>query len=75
MIGIKTYKAKLLLTLTSPEGQEFDQGVELVIDADSKEEAERIVKDLDASVKLDSIAITSIHHVGTKTLAELKHSH
>ena len=51
MIGIKTYKAKLLLTLTSPDGHEFDQGVELVIDADSKEDAERIVKDLDASVK------------------------
>ncbi|XXK23163.1 hypothetical protein ACMAY5_05295 [Arenicellales bacterium nBUS_48] len=75
MIGIKTYKAKLLLTLTSPEGQRFEQRVELVIDADSKEEAEKRVKDLAASVTLDSIAITSIHHVGTKTRAELKHSH
>ena len=75
MIGIKTYKAKLLLTLTSREGQKFEQVVELVIDADSKEEAEKRVKDLDASVKLDSIAITSIHHVGTKTRAALKTSH
>ena len=75
MIGIKTYKAKLLLTLTSREGQKFEQVVELVIDADSKEEAEKRVKDLDASVKLDSIAITSIHHVGTKTRAALKKSH
>ena len=39
MIGIKTYKAKLFLTLTSPEGQKFEQVVELVIDADSKKEA------------------------------------
>ena len=75
MIGIKTYKAKLFLTLTSREGQKFEQVVELVIDADSKEEAEKRVKDLDASVKLDSIAITSIHHVGTRTRAALKKSH
>ena len=46
-----------------------------MIDADSKEEAEKRLKNLDASVKLDSIAITSIHHVGTKTRAELKKSH
>ena len=41
----------------------------------NEEDAERIVKDLDASVKLDSIAITSIHHVGTRTRAALKKSH
>ncbi len=42
----------------------FDERVDIVLDADSKEEAKARLENLHASVELDDIRITSVHHVG-----------
>ena len=42
----------------------FDERVDIVLRADSKEEAKARLENLDASVEVDDIRITSVHHVG-----------
>ena len=64
MIGIKTYKASLKLVLTTLDGECFEQGIDVVVDADSKEEAESRLEGLRASVQIEDVRITSVHHVG-----------
>tara|TARA_Y100000310_G_scaffold322606_1_gene381811 strand:+ start:265 stop:471 length:207 start_codon:yes stop_codon:yes gene_type:complete len=39
VIGIKTYKVSLKLTMTTSDGESFEQDIDIVIDADSREEA------------------------------------
>ena len=46
-----------------PTGK-FDESVDIVLDADSKDEAKARLENLDASVEVDDIRITSVHHVG-----------
>ncbi|RZO16660.1 MAG: hypothetical protein EVB04_02285 [Candidatus Thioglobus sp.] len=64
MIGIKTYKASLKLMLATLDGECFEQGIDVVINADSKEEAEKRLEGLRASVQIEDVRITSVHHVG-----------
>ena len=64
VIGIKTYKVSLKLVLTTRDGERFEQGIDVVVDADSKEEAENRLQDLRASVQIEDVRITSVHHVG-----------
>ena len=64
VIGIKTYKVSLKLMLTTRDGERFEQGIDVVVDADSKEEAENRLQDLRASVQIKDVRITSVHHVG-----------
>ncbi len=64
VIGIKTYKVSLKLMLTTRDGERFEQGIDVVVDADSKEEAENRLEDLRASVQIEDVRITSVHHVG-----------
>ena len=64
VIGIKTYKASLKLTMTTSAGERFEENIDIVVDADSKEEAEKRLKGLCASVQVDDVRITSVHHVG-----------
>jgi len=64
VIGIKTYKASLKVTFRTSKGEAFDGRVDIVLDADSKEEAKARLENLDASVEVDDIRITSVHHVG-----------
>ena len=64
VIGIKTYKASLKLMLATLDGECFEQGIDVVINADSKEEAEKRLEGLCASVQIEDVRITSVHHVG-----------
>ncbi len=64
VIGIKTYKASLKVTFRTSTGEAFDERVDIVLDADSKEEVKARLENLDASVEVDDIRITSVHHVG-----------
>ena len=64
VIGIKTYKASLKVTIKTSTGKVFDESVDIVLDADSKEEVKARLENLDASVEVDDIRITSVHHVG-----------
>ena len=64
VIGVKTYKVSLKLMLTTRDGERFEQGIDVVVDADSKEEAENRLQDLRASVQIEDVRITSVHHVG-----------
>ena len=64
VIGIKTYKASLKLMLATLDGECFEQGIDDVITADSKEEAEKRLEGLRASVQIEDVRITSVHHVG-----------
>ena len=64
VIGIKTYKASLKLILATLDGESFEQGIDVVINADSKEEAEKRLEGLRASVQIEDVRITSVHHVG-----------
>ena len=64
VIGIKTYKASLKLMLATLDGECFEQGIDVVINADSKEEAEKRLEGLRASVQIEDVRITSVHHVG-----------
>ena len=64
VIGIKTYKASLKLMLATLDGEYFEQGIDVVINADSKEEAEKRLEGLRASVQIEDVRITSVHHVG-----------
>ena len=64
VIGIKTYKASLKLMLATMDGECFEQGIDVVINADSKEEAEKRLEGLRASVQIEDVRITSVHHVG-----------
>ncbi len=64
VIGIKTYKVSLKLMLTTRDGERFEQGIDVVVDADSKEEAENRLQDLRSSVQIEDVRITSVHHVG-----------
>ena len=64
VIGIKTYKASLKLRIRTSTGEVFDESINIVLDADSKEEAKARLENLQASVELDDIRITSVHHVG-----------
>ena len=64
VIGIKTYKVSLKLVLATRDGERFEQGIDVVVDADSKEEAENRLQDLRASVQIEDVRITSVHHVG-----------
>ena len=64
MIGIKLYKASLKVRIRTSTGEVFDESVAIVLDADSKEEAKARLENLEASVELDDIRITSVHHVG-----------
>jgi|TARA_B100000315_G_scaffold56204_2_gene50442 hypothetical protein len=64
VIGIKTYKVSLKLTMTTSDGESFEQDIDIVIDADSREEAKRRLQGLRASVQIEDVRITSIHHVG-----------
>ena len=64
VFGIKTYKASLKLMLATLDGECFEQGIDVVINADSKEEAEKRLEGLRASVQIEDVRITSVHHVG-----------
>ena len=64
VIGIKTYKASLKVKFRTSTGEAFDERVDIVLDADSKEEAKARLENLDASVEVDDFRITSVHHVG-----------
>ena len=64
VIGIKSYKASLKVRIRTSAGEVFDESVDIVLDADSKEEAKARLENLDASVEVDNIRITSVHHVG-----------
>ena len=64
VIGVKTYKVSLKLMLTTRDGECFEQEIDVVVDADSKEEAENRLQDLRASVQIEDVRITSVHHVG-----------
>ena len=64
VIGIKTYKASLKVSIKTSTGIVFDESVHIVLDAVSKEEAKARLENLQASVELDDIRITSVHHVG-----------
>ena len=64
VIGIKTYKVSLKLMLKTRDGECFEQEIDVVVDADSKEEAENRLQDLRASVQIEDVRITSVHHVG-----------
>ena len=64
VIGIKTYKVSLKLILATLDGECFEQGIDVVINADSKEEAEKRLEGLRASVQIEDVRITSVHHVG-----------
>ena len=64
VIGIKTYKASLKVTIRTSTGEVFDERVDIVLDADSKEEAKARLKNLQASAEVGDIRITSVHHVG-----------
>ena len=64
VIGIKTYKASLKVTIRTSTGEVFDERVDIVLDADSKEEAKARLENLHASAELGDIRITSVHHVG-----------
>lgn len=64
VIGIKTYKASFKLMLATLDGECFEQGIDVVINADSKEEAEKRLEGLRASVQIEDVRITSVHHVG-----------
>ena len=64
VIGIKTYKVSLKLMLMTRDGERFEQGIDVVVDADSKEEAENRLQDLRSSVQIEDVRITSVHHVG-----------
>ena len=64
VIGIKTYKASLKLMLATLDGECFEQDIDVVINADSKEEAEKRLEGLRASVQIEDVRITSVHHVG-----------
>ena len=69
VIGIKTYKASLKLMLATLDGECFEQGIDVVINADSKEEAENRLEGLRASVQIEDVRITSVHHVGREVRA------
>ena len=64
VIGIKTYKASLKVKFRTSTGEVFDERVDIVLRADSKEEAKARLENLDASVEVGDIRITSVHHVG-----------
>ena len=64
VIGVKTYKVSLKLMFTTRDGECFEQEIDVVVDADSKEEAENRLQDLRASVQIEDVRITSVHHVG-----------
>ena len=64
VIGVKTYKVSLKLMRTTRDGECFEQEIDVVVDADSKEEAENRLQDLRASVQIEDVRITSVHHVG-----------
>ena len=50
--------------LATLDGEYFEQGIDVVINADSKEEAEKRLEGLRASVQIEDVRITSVHHVG-----------
>jgi len=50
--------------MTTSAGERFEENIDIVVDADSKEEAEKRLKGLYASVQVDDVRITSVHHVG-----------
>ena len=50
--------------LATLDGECFEQGIDVVINADSKEEAEKRLEGLRASVQIEDVRITSVHHVG-----------
>ncbi|MDP6398710.1 MAG: hypothetical protein QGH58_02700 [Arenicellales bacterium] len=50
--------------MTTSDGESFEQDIDIVIDADSREEAKRRLQGLRASVQIEDVRITSIHHVG-----------
>jgi hypothetical protein len=64
VIGVKTYKVSIKLMLTTRDGECFEQEIDVVVDADSKEEAENRLQDLRASVQIEDVRISSVHHVG-----------
>ncbi len=66
VIGIKTYKVSLKLAMTTLDGECFEQEIDIVVDADSRGEAERRLQGLRTSVQIEDVRITSIHHVGRK---------
>ena len=45
-------------------GEQFEESVDIVLTADSKEEAEMRLKNVRASVEVNDVRITSVHHVG-----------
>jgi len=45
----------------------FRHPIELVVDADSKELAEAIIKESTITSEVTSISLTAIHHVGRNT--------
>ncbi|NBP95195.1 MAG: hypothetical protein EBZ14_07700 [Gammaproteobacteria bacterium] len=67
MIGTKQYKVQLHVTLTTKKGEMFRHPIELVVDADSKELAEAIIKESTITSEVTSISLTAIHHVGRNT--------
>ena len=50
VIGIKTYKASLKVTFRTSTGEVFDESVDIVLDADSKDEAKARLENLDAGL-------------------------
>ncbi len=64
VIGIKTYKVSLKLAMTTLDGECFERDIDIVVDADSREEAEKRLQGLRTSVQIEDVRITSIHHVG-----------
>ena len=50
--------------LATLDGECFEQGIDVVINADSKEEAEKRLEGLRTSVQIEDVRITSVHHVG-----------
>ena len=46
VIGIKTYKASLKVTFRTSTGEAFDERVDIVLDADSREEVKARLEDL-----------------------------
>jgi hypothetical protein len=67
VIGTKSYKACLKVTLTTPDGERFEEEIDIILSADSKKDVQERLRDLTASVSVEDVRITSVHHVGRKT--------
>jgi len=67
VIGTKSYKACLKVTLTTSDGEHFEDMIDVILSADSKEDAQERLCDLAASASVEDIRITSVHHVGRET--------